>query len=338
MKRIGALVAAALLVFGAFFVRKMIDGEDVPTFGPRPAKQTLYCDASLVLTCESLRVADDYDVITESPSATFDRLVDASDADADDLAGWVAVGDWAAMVDSSRTSQGRTKLFSGHSLVARTVVVLVARTDRTAALKATCTSVDVRCVGDHAGAAWTELGGDARWGTVIYGQDSADTSRGMACLNAAGSAYFGSTSFATNDIEEDAGLTDWLAGLMDTVPDFDPPSRSNLGEFLTKAGSRSVVCTTEAEAASKVPSSRDAGITSISYPDAPTVVGVISSPAVGDSIDVPSDLDDKLVSDGYRVGDRSPQGAANRSVPKNATLPAAGVQNGIRNLWSEVTQ
>src|SRR5690606_8783950 len=65
------------------------------------------------------------------------------------------------------------------------------------------------CLGEHAGAPWNGLGGQATWGTLKIGLPDVDTGLGLAVLPAVAAGHFGRLDFAANDFGTD-DLAGWL--------------------------------------------------------------------------------------------------------------------------------
>jgi hypothetical protein len=248
------------------------------------------------------------------------------------------------MVDSARSARGESAIFDANArTLATTPIVLVGKKDRLAVLQEHCGSITLACVAKVADQPWTSIGGDARWGSIIYGQDGVGTSYGLGCLLEFARSYFPDRKLASNDFQEDAAFADDLSNLFGSVRDFEPVSGSNLREFLTKPASASLVCTAEAEAASAVSRSRDAEALRIVYPDATTVLPVLVTASAGEA--APSDTrrievgDDEMLSTaGFRVKGVAPQDAASAPATKAATLPSPGVINALVALANEVSR
>lgn len=360
MKRAAAIAAAVAVIIAAVWIRGLVDDPSKPGgSNSRDAAGPLYCDEALVSTCAALE-ATGAEVIVEPPGATLDRL--STDASIP-LAGWVAGAEWPQMADSSRKAKGLPPLFDGVALLGSTPVVMVIRTDRLSVLNSGCGGEwSWKCVAERSGGAWTALGGDPRWGRVVPGVDGADTTNGLACAAQWVTAYFGSSDIAANDFSDDIGFNDYVATVAAAVPDGAPSSGTSAREFLTKPGSRSLVCTSEAEGAPLVARSSVASANAVVVAPPTLAVGAYAAaPAAdsgdrlkveddslawegrvvevnGDRVDFAAYVADAIADDGYRVGTRKPQRAATGSIPARPSTPNAGVMNSIRTMWTEVSR
>ena len=103
----------------------------------------------------------------EDAGATLDRLAALEDPDEAPL--WLTIEPYPAMVDSIRGSAGTEPLaFTATTLGASQLGVALPSDEQLGVLATVC-GTDPRlwrCIGDHAGASWSEVGGDASWGTV----------------------------------------------------------------------------------------------------------------------------------------------------------------------------
>lgn len=340
MKRLGALLAAAALIVGALLARRAIDGEELPTLRPRTVQQ-VDCDSAVTAFCEGLDERS-FAISALDPASQAEQLASGSP---EAFAGWIAAGPWPQMVNSARGTKGDAPVFEPNAKeIATTPIVLVGKTDRLAVLETHCGTITLACIAKVADRPWTSIGGDQRWGSIIYGQDGFTTSFGLGCLLEFARSYFPNRSIASNDFADDPSFADDLANLLGSVRNFDPVSGSNLREFLTKPASASVVCTSEAEAAGAVSRSRDAASLRTVYPDGTTVLGLQVARTTGtaadgtEPIDLGADTAQRLVEVGFRVDGRKPDGAANVAVAKAATLPSAGVINALVALADEVSK
>jgi hypothetical protein len=227
------VAAAIAMVVGAVLVRSAIDGDD----GGGDDAVTLICATELADACDVL--PGEVTVRVEDPADTL-AAIDAGDL-GDAVDGWFTTNAWQEVLASRvPDAVGSTQL------AARTDPVVVADPDRASAVERLCGDQPVwRCLGDHAGQPWAQLGGDARWGALRAGLPDPDSATGLAVLATVAAGYFGSTDFATNDFD-DGTFASWLGTLAGSSgPDEDP-----LGTLVTRRGTYSVAGGTAARAAS----------------------------------------------------------------------------------------
>jgi hypothetical protein len=240
-----AVIAAVAMIVGAFVYRygSPFDGggSDGGDGGDSPAAP-VYCAAELGAdVCEAVD-AGDREVVTEPASATADRLIKARGFDDADVAGWLAPGPWAQMVDAQRRLASRPVLFASKGRgLADTPLVAVTRKGQP--IPGCPAEVDWRCIGDA-----------AQNGSYRIGADANGTSSHLFLRAAALSGLFGNTNWATNDLDAPPeGVPDptsWLAALdqrLAQAPGFGAPS---VGDFVVKPGSVALFLTTGAGATS----------------------------------------------------------------------------------------
>jgi hypothetical protein len=207
LRRTAAVVVAVLLVVGAFVVRSLTDHGGDDGTGPRPGTDggRVTCVADLADACRAVARELGVDVTVERWLDTAARL-DAGEA----VGTWVTLAPLDALVETG-----------DRSLVASSQLGLLGRADRMAALADGCAGTAIwRCVGDQAGRPWSELGGEARWGSLLPGlADPTASAVGALVLAHANTAFFGGPAF--NNVVMDASdeHASWFAGLVAAVPD-----------------------------------------------------------------------------------------------------------------------
>lgn len=358
MKQVLALVVAVGLVLGAVMLRGALDGDDDTVDaggtdgsdgGPSPTSgdvdvddgdgdgPVVVCSTELADACDRLVEDGRIQARVEDPAITADLLSDPEGTP--DFDAWLVPQPWPAIVAA------RTGMSSGTSdVLARSPLVLVAGTDRAAALVAHCGQLDWRCVGDTAGDPWPDAGGQATWGSVKPGHPAPSSTVGLLAVGQAATGYFGSTGFFSNDFA-DPGFSRWFADLEAAVPNFDPP-RSHLYQQVTQRGSYDVVATLEAEAGPFLASAASGDRFAITHLAQPAVADVVlvgaTSRADGQelaqSIGI-GPLAQALAATGWRTpGQDLADGLdPDLELPATSVLPAPGVLDALRTLWDQVT-
>lgn len=345
MKQVAALVVALAMIGGAVVIRGALDDRDSSGGSDTPDDPvTLACDPALTEVCRALAEDDDdLEVVIEDAADTRGRL-EAGDARPGTVGidGWLTVEPLPDIVRENRQRANLSVILGDDSdVVARSPLVIVGWTDRVAALEEDCPDLGWRCIGDHAGVAWTDLGGRASWGRLEPGLDDIDSAVGLLVAGQIASAFFETSDFASNDFGT-GGFRSWWADVYDAVPTF-PASADTVLDQMLAAGPAAydVLGTTEAQAVTTVIGSRDSDRLTISYPSPVATADVVLVPvldAAGDeAIDdlAGSDtLADALVSQGWRVdGQPLPEGADPEvELPDANGLPRPGVLEALRTL------
>ena len=203
MKRLVAILVAVALVAGAYLIRRAIDGDvgstDRGADGQVSSDRRIICATELALFCQAEArngSLQGWSVAIERPGVTADRLSQEADAKAT----WLAPTVWVDLVNDRRARASRPALTPTSKILARSGLSLVlARTSRAITATAACQDPpEWRCIGDA-----TEA--DLRLGLSIR-----TSTAGLLSEIAATSSYFGTTSFATNDIDLDPDYDAWI--------------------------------------------------------------------------------------------------------------------------------
>ena len=251
VRRLLALLIAVGLVVAAVLIRRAMDDDGrSDDGGARSAgATTAVCATELVSVC---RTAGFGTVTPEAPGTTTDRLARGEALGADV---WVVTEPWPAMVPVVADAAGRAATTSEVSRpVATTALSLVGWGERLDLLERACAgTVTWRCIGDHAGRPWTEVGGAAGWGTITVGVDPVSTTSGLLTVGGATRGYFASAEppvddVATNDLDTDEGFGDWLAGLARASLVRGPGSGTVLDRFVRAPSGASMVTALGADA------------------------------------------------------------------------------------------
>lgn len=207
LARLAALAVAAAMVVGAVAVRAGLDDRQEAD----ASELRLVCATEMAGACQALADADDrIRPVVEPAEATAARLLAQ---DVPDLDGWLVPGPWPTFVAEARQRAGRDRgLVTGEAL-ARSPVVLLVWPDRAAVLAGRCGGeIGWRCLGEVAGARWSDLGGPATWGPVKPGHAPVGSAEGLAVVGAATVGYFGRADLSRADLDTDE-YRGWLAGL-----------------------------------------------------------------------------------------------------------------------------
>ena len=167
------MLAAVVLIAAAFLVRRnVLDDDDadaeppggtaVATTAAASASGAVICITELAAACAAIGEAHpELSVTVEPAGTTLDRL--AVLADGAEVPVWLTVAPFPAMVDSLRDAAGLTPLGGTGDVIAATPLVVATPAGGRAGVLATgCAGAPLwRCLGEHAGEPWTELGGEA---------------------------------------------------------------------------------------------------------------------------------------------------------------------------------
>src|SRR5262245_36354710 len=183
-----------------------------------------------------------------------------------------------------------------------------------------------RCIGDHAGTPWSELGGEANWGTIRPAFGDVDASAlGLASFAHSVAGYFGDTEISRTRWESDPGFITWLRRLTDVASGVSLSGGSALGTMATRPSALDVAATAGYElAALDVGGERFAP----NYPS--PEMWLQAELAVPGGAAAPGDLAADLATMVRDVGWDAPS-AATSPVPSAPTMLA------LRGLWDEAT-
>lgn len=268
MRRVLALVAAVAMVAGAYIVRGGLDEGGSMTLaggGEAAAVLRLHCATELADACALLARADErIEVEEQAPGETADALVRGEAVPADV---WLTPRPWAGIVDQLG---GGDALGETTDVLARSPLVLAAF-DR--ALP--------DCGGEPVG--WGCIGDAAD--RLRPGIQGLDDTEGLFTVAQAGTSFFATESYATNDFEtppEGGGpaFADWAAALLRAVP------RSTFGTPLatvlrTDTATYDFAATVEAVAVSAIRGTRQEGELRVIYPSPMATVDVVAVAVAG---------------------------------------------------------
>lgn len=349
MRRAFAIIGVILMLAVALFIRSRGDASRQAAADEK-AKATLYCAQELGKVCDALKLNDrNLTVVTEEASRTLASVTDKSfDRTKTPFDGWLAPQPYIDLANENRTRAGLDPLFGSTSRVlARSPIVVVGSAERLKALAAKCGGqFNWKCAGENAGRQWSDLGGNATWGS--FGPvvpDPSTSATGLLSAAEATGSYFGNSSFATNDFSN-PGFSDWrdqLAGSKPRKPIVG--AQSPLQLFLSSnpvVTAMDMTTAMEAQAIPSVADSRDKDRLSILYPSPLATADVVLAPMSGS--EPGGRLKDVLESDdaarafaqnGWRVNGQ-PLAAGlnpNQALPDGSGLPKPGVLQSLAGQW-----
>jgi hypothetical protein len=344
VQRVGAAVVAVVLVVVALVVRNRIDDD-----GGGGGTVRLLCTTELEPACTRLAEQNDsVDVTVEQAGTTAESLVSLPDEQRPDFDAWLAPAPWSQIVDVQRRANQLGPLFAKPSdPIGRSPLVLVARADRAPVLEATpaCNNtVDWRCIGAVAGRSWTELGGQAAWGTVKPGHgDPTVSAVALLVLSQATSEFLDTADYSRSDLQDNDQYLDWVSGIERAVPDLPTTAATPFAEMLLAlpTATYDVVGTTEAEAgpgiAEAAPDRRRE--LTLLYPEPVVTADVVLAGVIdrGDAADdLTGDIGEALAATGWRVpGFASARGVRDTPpLPRGSGLPDdPGALVALQETW-----
>lgn len=333
-----AVLGALALVAVGLVVRSRL-GDDDGSGGSDGGDVALICPEELADVCEQA-AGDEMEVRTEAPDDTATALIEASSATAVEPGLWLVPRPWAEAVAAER-SRGNDEAVVGDPVgpVARSPVVVVAYEERAAALEAgACEGpVSLRCLGDVAGEQWSEVGGEAAWGTVRTGISDPASASGLVVLGAAVASYLDLDDYATNDLDDPA-LSGWMRDLGGTRAEAGdgPVSR------MATRGPGELALLATIEAYGRIATDRQG--MQVLVPEPTATVDLVVVP-VGDTADDADDLAgdgallDALAEAGWRVEGREPAEGLDPDLrlPDRPGVPRGEVLRAALARWQEAT-
>lgn len=337
VRRVLALLLAAGLVLAAVVLRtRLLEGGTTAADDLR-----LVCVRELAAVCERLGTPDSPPMV-EDAATTVTRF-ERADAGLDV---WVTIAPWPTLAADARARAGLAELPSAASdVLARSPVLLAARSDRTAVLQEACAGGELtwRCIGDHADDEWADLGGQAAWGRVKVGFDQPTVRpEGLLALSQATSSFFDGQPYNSRSLSAPDYFA-WVSELgraIDDVAGQTPLERM----LLTGAADYELTGVLEATAAPLLRSApqrsgdielRDIGpavtadVVAVGYGEVDrATVRELSHQVATASSDA-----------GWRVpGSQPPSELDARTLPDDNGLPSAGALEALRQTWIEVTR
>ena len=317
-KRVIAVLAAALLVIGAVFVRRTIDdSDDGDTTDPSGGDVTVVCIEDLADVCRLID-SGGIDIVIQSLTQTLAAVAAGQGPDA-----WITF----APLERLAVDETGVEAFEDPTALASTRLVVVSRAERDAVLVAACGgAVTWNCIGENAGQPWSSLGGDATWGDLAPGHDNpTERGAGLLTMGNAAASYFGSTTFNAVDIDADPGFIGWFSRLERAVPAFVFAADSALDPLAT-GRAVDLVGTTDAELAGLGAAPPDRFTVAYPEPVARADAVLVNSTAGGAPIRLADELRQALLA--------TPGWIATPGDPNG--LPSAGVLRTLLDLWESL--
>jgi hypothetical protein len=323
-RRIVAAVAAVALIVIALVVRRTVLDDDTTTAASTPPRTTsaasageLVCITELAAACHAIEPQfPDLAVRVEPAGTTLDALV-TSDGPAPM---WATIQPFPAMVDALRTEPLG---FTTTTLGATRLTIATPKGPRAAALASGCAGSALwACVGRHAGAPWTALGGNASMRTVRPSLGAVDREAvALASFADAVAGYFGTPQISAGTWENDPAFGPWVRRLSRAVDVSSLSAGTPLATMATRAGSLDLAATTDSEVAALGGDRVD-----VNYPEpsmwVEAVLAVPGGQAAPDGL--AAALTDALASAGWSAAGAAAQG-----------LPDAGTMLALRALWRD---
>lgn len=330
-KRIGAVLVAVALVAGALLVRRTVldDDDETTTAGSVATTQpaagvagALVCITELAAACSDLRAEfPELAVTIEDGGDTLDELAALPDDAARPL--WVTIQPFPAMVDELRVANRLEPFGATAEPVGATRLAVATQTGRSAVLAATCAARPLwACIGEDAGAPWTDLGGDAAWGRVrpslgdVEGQALA-----LASFAVAVAGYVGRPDIRSSDWRDDPAFAPWLRRLTGAVSLSSLSLVTPLATMVRRGSALDIAATSDAELLAV-----GGGLFDVNYPEpsmwAQAVVAVPEDTTAPDGL--VAAVDDALAASGWTTPD-----AATQALPSATTMLA------LRARWQE---
>lgn len=213
-KRLLALLAAAAMIAGAWFVRtRVIDRKttDAATPGSTPAASNEPSNASVTIICiPELQEVCRLSGAVYSVQAAGQTLAQIGSQPNPDVV-WVTTAPLPEMADLLRGRAGLPPLQTGErKVLASTSIVVTAPTERAAILKSVCPDLAWTCIGDKTSRPWKELGGQTGWQDVTFRHlDPLTSATGLSVLGAALAGRVGRTDLSTSDVNS-GEVSNWV--------------------------------------------------------------------------------------------------------------------------------
>jgi hypothetical protein len=336
-RRLLALASAVLLVVGAAWLRAQLFPDETGGLGVDAPR--VVCVAELDEACGRLDVPA-ASVVIEDAAATVAGLAEPRPG----IDVWVTVAPWPELAADAREAAGRPALPSATGeVLARSPVLLAARADRLEALEPACDggAATWRCVGDHAGDPWTDVGGQAAWGRVKVGLDQPSTSAvGLLTLAAATTSWADGAPLDAQLLGDPATFA-WLSELAE---DSESGGGQSPLERMLLTGGAEYEFTGALESAARpllrrAPAGGDAITLRRPAPIVTADVVVVGYGAVdAEAVDAfARRIRPALAAGGWRTADDRASEPAAGALPAESGLPSAGVLEELRRTWVEVS-
>lgn len=330
LRRIGAVLLAVVLVAGALLLRRTVLDDDTatapddtaaPTTPPSAPAGTVVCITELADVCAEIRArVPDVTVSVEDAGVTLDELALLPDDAPRPL--WITIQPFPAMVDELRVADnlepfGPTAESAGTSRLA-----IATQPGRSDVLSAACAGRPVwACIGEDAGAPWTDVGGDAAWGRVRPSLGDVDRQAlALASFAVAVAGYVGRPDIRGSDLDDPA-FAPWLRRLAGAVGLSSLSSVTPLATMERRASALDIAATSDAELVAVGGDRFD-----VNYPEPSMWVEAVV--AVPEGTSSPDGLV-AVVVDTLALAGWEPPGAVAQALPSATTMLA------LRARWQD---
>ncbi len=310
------------MVLGAIVIRAQIDSDADDSTDSSDGPLSLICGPELLTACNDLASETDISVSIEPEHITALRL-SSGDLTLDGSTAWLAAGPWPEV---TRDGGAEMPNLAASEILARSPAVIVALTNRIAAVQQSCGAVTWACIGEAAGGQWSDLGGESGWGRVEVGLPEPESGDGMVAVNQAVASRVGRTDFAANDLDDPA-VAVWF-GRLATESKANSTSISPLTQFLRVPGSLGVVGALESDAETQLASAATADTITVVTPEPRSTADVQLWASDEDTLAAALEhlgterLGTALEAAGWRLDDDSASG-----------LPTPGVISAVNTRW-----
>lgn len=189
MKRVTAVVAAVTMIVVSLFIRSRLDDDGGATGGPKDegSPPVVACVTELADACKAA-YGDSVDLRVEDAHTTAVALAKGGSG----LDAWVTMSGWPELLSAKGLEPPLAV-----TPVASTPLVIAAVKERVATL--TCANTGWACFLESVGKPWSELGGDATWGTLRVGLPPTTSASGLLLEASAVTGVVGTSDVGTND-------------------------------------------------------------------------------------------------------------------------------------------
>ena len=334
MKRLGALVAAVLLVVIALWVRGRLGGDGIE-LGGGEATGTIVCPTELARACEALRQEHPGLAVRIEAAGATAAALGAAAPGAIDFDVWLVPQPYAAVAaELLKAATGPARLGSPSKPLAHSRLAFFVHESRTAAFNAHCgPSAGWGCLLAAVSAdSWQSIGGQPTWGTVKpHLADPMETS-GLLALGGAAAGVLEPPidGAAIRDNLQFAGALDSLKRARVLA---DQPSHGALQRMLAAGPSVADVVVALAAERDRFGASAASKATLL-YPAPVVSAEVVALPRRGS--DQAEDLMDLVTGDAGREALTSTGWNAGPAPAAQKNSPSVGSHIVLRQIWEEI--
>lgn len=333
MKRVGALVAAILLVVVALWVRGRIGGGDGIKLGGGATTGKVICATELARACEAIDTAEPgIEIVIEPAGVTAQALADGTATDFDV---WLVAQPYAAFAtELMKASTGRTPIGAASPPVAHSRLGFYVHTSRAETLKNHCGgAVGWGCLLDAVSkGSWQAIGGDATWGPLKPHLAEPSEVTGLLALGGAAAAVI-EPPVDSGAIQDSVNFAGALSSLKRARTLQQRPSAAALTQMLATGASVTDVVVALGAERDRFPAAAASKATLL-YPAPVVSAEVVAVPRRGS--EQAADLVDLLTGDTGRdaLTETGWEPGAAPTAQRNSPSPGAHVV--LRNVWEEI--